>query len=286
MRREREQQATAPVPADDPVVLKFKPTLRRLALNGVPALEIKPKGWRENKKILVYAHGGCYVFGTANSSLDAIVPLAHEVGIRAISIDYTTAPFAKWNDITDQIIKVVSTLVSQGYKMNDIALFGDSAGGGLVAAVTLKMRDKGMRLPAALLLWSPWTDVTETGDTYTTLKNEDPWYVYDLFSKPCANAYADARDQKHPYVSPVYGDFEKRFPPTLIQVGTKETFLSNSVRLYQKLDTGGNEVRLDVYEGMPHVFPRAYHLPEAESAIRKAGRFIRGKLNIWSKLPL
>ncbi len=82
----------------------------------------------------------------------------------------------------------------------------------------LKMRDKGIGMPAAVVLWSPWADITDSGDTAITLKSFDPLHVYDRQLKPSADAYADPKHQKHPYVSPVYGDYTKGFPPTLIQV--------------------------------------------------------------------
>ena len=133
-------------------------------------------------------------------------------------------------------------------------MFGDSAGGGLVAGSVLKMRDEGVGIPAAIVLWSPWTDVTGEGDTYVTLKDDDLFISEDLMLENMAGAYANIADQKSPYVSPIYGNFSNGFSPALIQVGTKEILLSDSVRLYQALDQADIPVKLDVYEGMPHVF--------------------------------
>src|SRR6185369_15375233 len=107
---------------------------------------------------------------------------------------------------------------------------------------------------AAVVLWSPWADIANRGDTAVTLKEAEPTYLYDLHLKPAAEAYADPQDFKNPYVSPVYADFSKGFPPTLIQGGTKEIFLSHFVRLYQALDAAGVPVKLDLYDAMPHVF--------------------------------
>jgi acetyl esterase/lipase len=94
-------------------------------------------------------------------------------------------------------------------------------------------------MPLAAVLVSPWLDVTRTGDTEFTLEHAEPNYLYERHSKNAAGAFADPRDQKHPYASPVFGDFSKGFPPTLIQGGTKEILLSGFVRLYQALDTAG-----------------------------------------------
>ena len=118
-----------------------------------------------------------------------------------------------------------------------------------------------MEMPAALVLWSPWTDVFDTGDTYVTLRDAEVFYTYEGVLRPSALAYADEADHRNPYVSPVYGDFTQGFPPTLIQGGTKEILLSNFIRLYQALDQAGQMVKLDIYEGMPHVFVKI--LPES-----------------------
>ncbi len=137
------------------------------------------------------------------------------------------------------------------------------------------MRDKGLGMPAAVVLWSPWSDITETGDSYATLKHADPLLYYPDNLKNCADAYAAPADQKHPYVSPVYGDYTKGFPPTLIQAGTKEIFLSNAVRHYQALDQAGISVKLDLYEGMWHIFQVFNHdIPESKLARKKVRAFL------------
>ncbi|MCI0420636.1 MAG: alpha/beta hydrolase, partial [Acidobacteria bacterium] len=94
-------------------------------------------------------------------------------------------------------------LIQEGHALKDIALFGDSAGGGLAPGAVLKMRDQQLGMPAAVVVWSPWSDISETGDTYVTLKHAEPTYRYDRILKPAADAYADPKDQKHSYVSPV-----------------------------------------------------------------------------------
>jgi monoterpene epsilon-lactone hydrolase len=97
--------------------------------------------------------------------------------------------------------------------------------------------------------------------------------------KHCAEAYATPADQQHPYVSPVYGDYTKGFPPTLIQAGTKEIFLSNAVRQYQALDNAGIPVKLDLYEGMWHIFQVFNHdLPESTLARKKVRAFLEQQL--------
>ena len=223
----------------------------------------------------MYTHGGGYVMNSAKALLPGPMSVAAKTGLQVISIDYTLAPHAKWTQITDEVVAVFLGLAEEGFSGQDVLFFGDSAGGGLVAGSTLKMRDLGMDMPAALVLWSPFADVSEIGDTYVTLANAEPYYTYDAIIGPSAMAYADPEDHVHPYVSPVYGDFSKGFPPTLIQGGTKELLLSGYVRLYQAIDQAGQTVKLDIYEGMPHVFMET-HPDSAEAKIAI------GKVNDWA----
>ncbi|MCH9653379.1 MAG: alpha/beta hydrolase [Planctomycetes bacterium] len=257
------------------VVKKYQPLITERKLGGVPVLDIKPKGWKNSNKVLVYTHGGAYTLYSAKSRLMSAVPMANDTGLRVISVDYTLAPWAKWQEVTDQVVAVIQALIKEGHPLNQIAVYGESAGGGMAAGVVLKMRDKGLGMPAAIVLWSPWSDITETGDTYATLQQADPLLYYPNNLKNCADAYAAPADQKHPYVSPVYGDYSKGFPPTLIQAGTKEIFLSNAVRHYQALDNANIPVKLDLYEGMWHIFQVFnYDLPESKLARKKVKAFL------------
>ncbi|HEV7402409.1 MAG TPA: alpha/beta hydrolase [Chthoniobacteraceae bacterium] len=261
--------------ANAAVVKAYEPAIEARKLGGVPVLDIKPRGWRNSPQVLVYTHGGAYTMYSAKSRLMSAVPMAADTGRRIISVDYTLAPHAQWNAITDEVVAVVQALRAEGHGWSDIAIYGESAGGGLAAGAVLKMRDQGLGLPAAVVLWSPWADITDTGDTYTTLQEADPLLYYPGNLKNCADAYARPADQKHPYVSPVYADYGKGFSPTLIQVGTKEIFLSNAVRLYQAMDQAGIPVKLDPYEGMWHIFQVFTHdIPEAKLARSKVRAFL------------
>ena len=257
------------------IIQKYELNVESRDFGGVPVLEVIPGGWKDNGQVLVYIHGGAYTMFSARTSLGSSGPVARHTGLRVIAVDYTNPPKAKWQEVTDQIVTVFKELIKQGYAMEDIAIYGDSAGGGLAAGSVLKMRDSGLGTPAAVVLWSPWADITETGDTYQTLKDADPNFLYEKTLGPSADAYAERKDQKQPYVSPVYANFTKGFPPTLIQGGTREIFLSNFVRLYQALDTSGQTVKLDLYEGLPHVFQlKLPESPESVTALQKMDAFL------------
>lgn len=261
----------------DAIVQRYAPdAVTGRSIGGVPVLDVKPKGWTETPRLAVYTHGGAHTMYSAKSMLGRAAIFAADTGLRTISVDYTLAPHAKFEAITDQVLAVFAGLAAEGHKPSDIVIYGDSSGGGLAASSTLKMRDRGMGLPAAAILVSPWCDLTPAGDTETTLRHAEANYLYEKHSVKAAGAYADPADQKHPYASPAYGDFAPGFPPTLIQGGTKEILLSGFIRLYQAIDQAGGIAKLDIYEGMPHNHAsRMPEAPESRIARRKIADFVR-----------
>ena len=262
-----------------PIKEYYKPSIDTIQIGGIRAIDIKPKNYKKSDKVIFYVHGGAYVVLHADVTLASILPLAEATGLRIVAIDYTLAPEAKFGQITDEVLQFYKGLLEE-YDASDIAMYGDSAGGGLAAGSLLKMRDQGIVLPAVLVLWSPWTDIDQIGDTYFTLADNDPNLTTRDLLENSALAYAPKSEFKNPYVSPVYGDFTKDFPPTLIQVGSKEIFLSNAIRMYRKLDDASKEVKLDVYEGMWHVWQGHYLLPESKKAVENTKKFMFKYLKI------
>ena len=248
-------------------------------LGGVPVIDVRPRGWdKADRRLVIYVHGGAFTINSARSTVANAGRLAAKSGIRVISVDYTLAPAANWKIIQDQVLSVFKDLLEQGYRMPEMAIIGDSAGGNLATRTVLTLRDKGLGMPAAAVLWAPWSDLTDEGDTAITLKDAEPILSYRNILEPSARAYADGLDLKDPRISPLYADFTKGFPPTLIQDSTRTTFLSTSVRLYRKLDAAGAQPVLDLYEGMWHVF-QADLTPEAETAVGKSAAFIATQLS-------
>ena len=251
----------------------YRPTIKTIFLGDVRAVEVSPRNYHKSDKIIIYIHGGGFVFYPADVTLLSSIPLADTSGLKIITIDYTLAPQAKFDKILDEVIEAYQHLLKK-YKAENIAIYGDSAGGSIAAGVILKMRDLQINLPSSITLWSAWLDLDEIGDSYYTLKNTDPNLVYKGFLENCAEAYAPKSEWKNPYVSPVYGDYAKDFPPTLIQVGTKEIFLSNSIRMFRNLKENNKEVELDVYEGMWHVWQGNYDIPESKMAVKNTKKFM------------
>lgn len=263
----------------NPIKKHYKALIDTITIGTIRAIDIKPKSYKKSDNVIVYVHGGAYVLLSADVTLASMLPLAEATGLRIIAIDYTLAPKANFKQITEEVINFYNGLLEQ-YNPKNIAMYGDSAGGGLLAGSVLKMRDLGMPLPAVLVLWSPWTDIDQIGDTYSTLADNDPSLKYPNFLENAAKAYASKEEFKNPYVSPVYGDYSKAYPPTLIQVGGKEVFLSNAIRMYRALNDFDKEVKLDVYEGMWHVWQGHYLLPESKKAVKNTKKFMFKYLNI------
>jgi len=247
--------------------------VRETQLGGVNVVESTPPQYHDDHTILLHVHGGGFVLGSAKSSLGGDALMALATGRRIVSIDYTTAPRGNWRMVTDQVVAVYKSVLAQGYSAKSIGMFGDSAGGTIVPASVLKLRDQGLPMPGALVLLSPCVDLNLNGDTETTLREADPALDFAL-NKAFLAAYAAPEDMTNPYASPIYGDFKKGFPPVLIQAGTKELVLSDAVRLYQALKTAGGAAELDVYEGMTHVF-QAYMTgtPEQHAAYAESNRW-------------
>lgn len=251
--------------------------LQDLTLGGVPVLEIRPSKMHHPERVIVYVHGGAYTMSSARGRLLAMPVLANDTGLRIISVDYTTAPDADWQVMQEQLMSVIRALMRQGHDLARVALLGDSAGGGLVTSTVLNLRDQGLGQPGAVVLWSPWVDLSNAGDTACTLLQADPILSYELFLKNSALAFANGLDLTDPRISPLHADFQPGFAPTLIQEGTRTIFLSTSVRLYRKLDEAHLNPVIDMYEGMPHVF-QDLPVPEARWAIRKSAAFIQQHL--------
>lgn len=254
---------------------RWGPSVRDRRVGPLHALEVTPRGVRRDGRLVVHLHGGGYTTGSARSSLAGSAAFADATALPVLSLDYPLAPGAQWREVVGAVADALAALDAEGQPLARVALFGESAGGGLAAGATLALRDRGRTLPAALVLWSPWSDVTESGDSYATLRDVDPVYRYDAHLRAMAAAYAAPADQRQPWVSPVYGDYAKGFPPTLVQGGTHELFLSNFVRQVQAIEAGGGEAKLDLYEGMPHLFQRL--LPdsaEARLALAKVRAFV------------
>jgi acetyl esterase/lipase len=263
-----------------PHIKELDPKIEEISLGGVTCYDIRRKDWKDDGKVLIYLHGGGYVYyRIGGSMLGRAVAVVDLWNLRIVAVEFSHAPRCKFDAITDECVAAIRALVASGIPMKNIAMYGDSAGGSMAAAVTLKMRDQGMGLPAALAMMSPWLDVTLDPDTMVSMVNQEASYTVYFHMKNMAAAWADPKDQKNPYASPVYGDFTKGYCPTMIQGGLKEVLLSGMVRMYEKLEDAGIPVKLDCGRQCRTTSRIAFPMPPSQSG--RARGWVRFCANTW-----
>jgi monoterpene epsilon-lactone hydrolase len=201
------------------------------------------------KPIYLYIHGGGFVFGAGRFARAFGAKSADELALETLSVDYRTPPAHPFPAALEDCFAVYRELMD-GAPARKVIIGGSSAGGNLAAAVTLMIRDRDLPPPAAVVLLTPEVDLTEAGDSFRTNALLDVNLKAGL--PECNALYAGGRALTDPYVSPLFADFTRGFPPTLIQTGTRDLFLSNSVLMHRKLRRAGIEAELHVWEAMPH----------------------------------
>jgi epsilon-lactone hydrolase len=229
--------------------VKVEPT----KVAGVNVFIVTPNDIPEanRNRVLVHVHGGGYVFFPGESGTREAILMAAYGKYKVISIDYRMPPDHPYPAAMDDAMAVWKEVV----KTNDpkkMAIFGTSTGGGMTLAMVLRARKEGLPLPAATAPGTPWSDMTKTGDTFFTNEMADNILVSnDGWLGDAAKLYANGTDLKDPQLSPVYGDYAG-FPPTILTSGTRDLFLSNTVRVHRKLRQAGVAADLHVFEGQSH----------------------------------
>jgi epsilon-lactone hydrolase len=242
-------------------------------LGAVAILEVVVEDL-ESSDVILYFHGGGYVIGSAQSSVPLAAELAQRTGAKVITVDYRLAPENPFPGAVDDARTAYEGLLSQGAAPGRIALAGESAGGGLAVAAALALRDRAVAMPASILAMSPWADLTLSGDTFLEKQPSDAVLTGDGLRRSVTD-YVGSADPSDPYISPIFGDL-RGLPPILIQSGSREILLSDSLRLASRAAVADVRVTLDVVPGVPHVF-QAYAgmLEEGEAALQRATKFLR-----------
>jgi acetyl esterase/lipase len=239
----------------------------RETIAGVPIYGATPDG-ADPARLLYDIHGGglLYMGGpmvAGNAALAAV-----RTGFKVASPDYRMPPDHPYPAALDDCVAVYRALVER-FGAANIVVSGTSAGGNLAAATVLRARDEGLPLPAGVALLTPEVDLTESGDSFRTLLGLDRLGLLMRLNL----LYAAGAPLDHPYLSPLFGDFTKGFPRTFLQAGTRDVFLSNTVRMHRALRNAGVEAELHVWEAMPHGgFGGA---PEDEELAAEFRRFVQ-----------
>ncbi len=246
-------------------------------LAGRPAVLVEPKDGRRRGTIL-YFHGGSFSLGSPDTAIALTAHLVERTGYRAISLDYRLAPEHPFPAGLDDCVAAYRQLLDDGVAADSIVFAGDSAGGGLTVTTTLRAREAGLPLPAGIVAFSPGLDHTRTGASMTSKDGVDPLFTLEGMGRTGA-LYLDGQDPAQPLLAPaVYADLAG-FPPLLLQVGTNELLLDDSVRLADRARNADVDVILDVVANVPHVFPAFVGMiDEADEAIDRAALFISQRL--------
>lgn len=227
-------------------------------------------------RAVLYLHGGGYTAGGLDYSKGFGALLAAQTNLNVFCAAYRLAPEHRYPAATDDAYAAYQYLLEQGYAPEHIALAGESAGGGLVLSLALRLRDEGQPMPGCVAAISPWADLTLSGASYRNNILRDPSLIRESLAYYVI-AYA-AGHEYEPYVSPVFGDYTG-FPPCLLFAGSDEILLSDAKTVYQRMLRADVESELVVEDGMWHVYP-LYGTPEGKHAIEKMSTFIRVNLGV------
>lgn len=242
-------------------------TREAVSANGVPCEWIIPQDSPVDQ-VLLYLHGGGFVFGLTPPHLQMGAYLAQKMGVRILMVDYRLAPDHPFPAALDDCATVYRWLLEQRIAAQNIVVAGDSAGGNLTITLLLKLRDSGDALPAAAACLSPVTDLNKDKVRQGYKDPLLPPKAVRLYTR----SYVGNGDANDPLISPVYGDL-RGLPPLLIHVGEDEILRDDAVRLAEVAKAADVDVRLEIYPRMWHVWQLNLTLPQAVQSLNDITQF-------------
>ena len=229
--------------------------------------------------VILFIHGGGYAVGSLATHRSLAGKLAKMSRCKALIIDYRLAPEHPFPAALEDAVHAYQWLIGEKYTADQIVLVGDSAGGGLCMSLQVCLKKMNYPLPAASVLFSPWVDLTFSGESAETHQIDDPIVIVDHV-KEWASSYAHRHSILHPMISPLYADLSG-LSPVLIQASDAEVLTDDAVRLARKLASAGTESHLQLYPELLHVWQILWpFLPEAKEALSLAADFIEKQIEV------
>lgn len=253
-------------------------TVTPVNANGIPGEWVTVEESNPNRRVL-YFHGGGYVFGSPLTHRRLCEDIARAGGCAVLNLEYRLAPEHPFPAALDDAIEALKFVQANGPEgagtPQSTFVAGDSAGGGLTLATLLAAREQGLDQPDAAIAISPWTDLTNSGESITALANDDPQKSSVPMLQNLAREYLGETEAENPLASPLYADYAG-LPPLLLQVGGAEMLLSDTTRAAERARAAGVDVIEEVWDDMFHVWHQyAPMLPEGRQAIARIGEFIK-----------
>ena len=235
---------------------------------------VMPKDERRSGVVL-YLHGGGYTCGSLDYAKGFAATLASECGVRVFCGAYRLAPENPYPAALEDALTAYDYLLKKGYAPQQILLCGESAGGGLICALCLRLKQLGRELPCGLIAISPWVDLTGSGKSYEFNRDNDPSLTEELLQF-YARCYT--QDPTDPLCSPLLGDLTG-FPPTLIFAGGDEILLDDARGLHERLKKAGSKSRLIIAPGRWHAYVLYCLQENMEQDIYEINRFMTQNLS-------
>ncbi|OUN05665.1 monooxygenase [Flavonifractor sp. An92] len=241
-------------------------------LDGMPMAWVRPERGHSHNNVILYCHGGGYTSGNPGYARVLAAKMASATGCEVLAFQYRLAPEFPYPAALEDALKAWESLMHQGWGAKNVILAGHSAGGNLALELTLALKAEGRLLPGRLVLFSPWTDMTASGESYTQREELDPMLT-NHYIQSVRRAYAPETDYSLPQFSPLFADLSG-LPPTLIQVGEREILYSDSKGLQQALISAEVPCVLQSWPDMWHVF-QMFPLKSAGEAMTAMAEFLR-----------
>ncbi len=257
-----------------PKNLPLLPGITRTPVESVPEKGLPAGEWlrpEKHERTLLYLHGGGYFSCSVETHRPACAQLARRLQAQVFSVEYRLAPEHPFPAGIHDAVAAYAWLLESGIPPGKLVVAGDSAGGGLALACLLEARTRGLPMPAGMVLFSPWTDMTLSGESMRTMASRDVMFRPEQFPA-VVSAYLGEHSPKDPLASPLFADL-RGLPPLMLWASEHEILCSDATRLHEAAQAQGVESELHLAPGLPHIWPIMVRLPESKPALGKVAQF-------------